>query len=224
MNSDISSETAQTVMKGHLVHQYRVCYAHSDTECNAQRRKRNTVSQPQDKVQSAYTATESTARDEEDDVGNVFFASGWTLSAAFQGTARPTGRRKSSADTSRLPRRTLTLLLNRGASSHYFDDKLDPSLNEKLLNNKPLEKSHKILTVGRHVLSETTMCTIQGKNHPHGRQQASSKTCRLGRTRGTQSFMKTATAAAQSRQQQFSVGTAWKANIHTRCTDTRRRQ
>ena len=55
------------------------------------------------------------------------------------------------------------MLMDSGTSGNYFDDELHPSLKHKLLNYKPLEKPHKILTAGRHVLSGTVTRTISGK-------------------------------------------------------------
>ena len=46
----------------------------------------------------------------------------------------------------------MTMLVDSGASGHYFDDELQPSLRDKLLNYKELEKPHKIVTAERHVL------------------------------------------------------------------------
>ena len=74
---------------------------HSDAECNAQKGKHNTKNQPQGELQSAHTATESTATEEEDDFGYAFVTSGWTPSAKFWGTAQTTKRRETSAGTSR---------------------------------------------------------------------------------------------------------------------------
>ena len=45
---------------------------HSDAECNAQKEKHNTENQPQGEVQSAHTATESTATEKEHDFGYYF--------------------------------------------------------------------------------------------------------------------------------------------------------
>ena len=155
---------------------------HCDAECNAQKEKHNTENQPQGEVQSAHTATESTATGEEDDFGYAFVTAGWTPSAEFQETAQPTEKRETSADTPRLAPKTLTMLMDSETSGHYFDDELHPGLKDKLLNYKPLEKPHKILTAGQHVLPGTATGTVSGKNHRHGRQQASGRTCRLGRT------------------------------------------
>ena len=49
---------------------------HSDAECNTQKRKHNTESQPQGKVQSTHTATESTATEDEEDHRFAFVTSG----------------------------------------------------------------------------------------------------------------------------------------------------
>ena len=136
---------------------------HSDAECNAQNGKHNTDNKPQGEVQSAHTATESTATEEEDDFGYAFVTSGWTPSAEFQETAQPTERRESSADTLRLAPKALTMLVDSETSGHYFDDELHPGLKDKLLNYKPLERPHKILTAGRHVLPGTATGTISGK-------------------------------------------------------------
>ena len=114
-------------------------------------------------MQSAHTATESTATEEKDDFGYAFVTSGWTPSAEYQETAKPTEGRETSADTSRLAPRTLTTLMDSGTSGHYFDDELRPGLKDKLLNYKPLERPHKILTAGRHVLPGTATGTISGK-------------------------------------------------------------
>ena len=46
----------------------------------------------------------------------------------------------------------LAMLVDSGASGHYFDDHLHPGLKDQLLNYKKLEKPHKIVTAGRHVL------------------------------------------------------------------------
>ena len=89
--------------------------------------------------------------------------SGWISSAEFQGTAQPTERRETNADTSRLAPKTLTMLVDSGTSGHYFDDELHPGLKDKLLNYKPLMKPHKILTTGRHGLPRTATGTISGK-------------------------------------------------------------
>ena len=40
----------------------------------------------------------------------------------------------------------MTMLVDSGASGHYFDNELQPSLRDKLLNYKELEKSHNIVT------------------------------------------------------------------------------
>ena len=121
---------------------------HSDAECNALKEKHNTENQPQGEVQSAHTSTESTATEEEDDFGYAFVTAGWTPSAEFQETAQPTERRETSADTSRLSPKILTMLMDSGTSGHYSDDELHPGLKDKLPNYKPLEKPHKILTAG----------------------------------------------------------------------------
>ena len=78
------------------------------------------------------------ATEEEDDFGYAFVASGWTPSAEFQGTAQPTEKMETSADTSRHAPKTLTMLVDSGASGQYFDDELHPGLKDKLLNCKPL--------------------------------------------------------------------------------------
>ena len=54
------------------------------------------------------------------------------------------------------------MLVDSGTSGHYFDE-LHPGLKDKLLNYKPLQKPHKILTAGRHVLPGTATGTISGK-------------------------------------------------------------
>ena len=62
-----------------------------DTQrCQVQRLKENhnTENQPQREVQSAHSATESTATEEEDDFGYAFLTSGWAPSAGVQGTAQ----------------------------------------------------------------------------------------------------------------------------------------
>ena len=135
---------------------------YSDAECNAQKWKHNTENQPQGKVQSAHTATESTAT-EEDDFGYAFVTSGWTPSAEFQETVQPNERKETSADTYRLGAKILTMLMDSGASGHYFDDELNPGLKAKLINYMPLERPRKILTAGPHVLPGTATCTISGK-------------------------------------------------------------
>ena len=106
----------------------------SDTECNAQKWKHNTENQPQAEVQSAHTATESTATEEEDDFRHAFVMSGWTPSAKLQGTSQPTERRETSADTSRRAPKPLSTLVDSGASGNDFDDELYPGLKDKLLN------------------------------------------------------------------------------------------
>ena len=134
---------------------------HSDDECNAKKEKHNTEDQPQGEVQTAHTATEST---EEDEFWYAFVTSGWTPSAEFQGTAQPTEGRETNADTCRLAPKTLNMLVDSGTPGHYFDDELHPGLTNNLLNFKPLEKPHKILTAERHVLPGTATGTISGKN------------------------------------------------------------
>ena len=90
---------------------------HSDAKCNAQKEKHNTENQPQGEVQSAHTATESTATEEEDDFGYAFVTGGWTPSAEIQKTA-PTERRETTADTSRLAPKTLIMLMDSGTPGH----------------------------------------------------------------------------------------------------------
>ena len=48
------------------------------------------------------------------------------------------------------------------ASGHYFDEALHPGLKDKQLNYKTLEKPHKIVTAGRHVLQGITTGTVSG--------------------------------------------------------------
>ena len=126
--------------------------------------KNNKENQPQGEVQIAHTATESTAPEKKGDFGYAFVTSGWTPSAEFRGTAQPTERRETSADTSRLSPKTSTMLVDSGASGHYFGDKIHPDLKDKLLNYKPLERPHTILTAGRHVPPGTATGTITGKS------------------------------------------------------------
>ena len=154
---------------------------HSDNECNAQKVEHNTENQPQGGVQSAHTATGST--EEEDDFGYVFVTSGWTPSAEFQGTAQPTERRETNADTSRLALKTVTMLVESGTSRHYFDDKLHPDLKDKLLNYKLATRETPQDTDRRTTRSTGNSDRYGfGKYHRHGRQQASGRTSRLGRT------------------------------------------
>ena len=134
---------------------------HSDDECNGQKGKHNTENQPQGQLQSAHAATESTAT-EEDDFEYAFVTSGWTPSAEVQETPPPTERRETSADTSRLAPKTVTMLMASGMSGHYFDDELDLGMKDNLLNYKPLERPHEILTEGRHVLQAAATGTISG--------------------------------------------------------------
>ncbi|CAN0393136.1 unnamed protein product, partial [Laminaria digitata] len=54
------------------------------------------------------------------------------------------------------------MLVDSGASGHYFDDELHPSLKDKLLNYKELERPHKMVTAGRHVLLGTATGTASG--------------------------------------------------------------
>ena len=66
----------------------------------------------------------------------------------------------------------MTMLVDSGASGHYFDNELQPSLRDKLLNYKELEKSHNIVTAGRNVLLGTATGTASGviideKGHRH---------------------------------------------------------
>ena len=55
------------------------------------------------------------------------------------------------------------MLEDSGASGPYFDDELHPGLKEKLLNYKPLERPHKVVTGGRHDLLGTATGTISKK-------------------------------------------------------------
>ena len=55
------------------------------------------------------------------------------------------------------------MLVDSGASEHYSNDELHPGPKDKLLNYKPLERPHKILTAGRHVLPGTATGTISAK-------------------------------------------------------------
>ena len=89
--------------------------------------------------------------------------SGWIPSAEVQETAQRTERRETSSDASRLTSETLTMLVDSGTSGHYFDGELHLGLKDNLLNCKPLERPHKILTAGRHVLEGTATGTILGK-------------------------------------------------------------
>ena len=89
--------------------------------------------------------------------------SGWTPSAEFQGTAQSTKRRETSADTPRLSPKPLTVLLESGASGHHFGDEFHSDPKDKQLKCKELERPHKILTAGRHVLPGTATGTISGK-------------------------------------------------------------
>ena len=117
----------------------------------------------QREVQSARTAIKSTATEEEDDFGYAFVTSGWTPSAEFQGTAQqPTNRRETSADSSRLAPKTLTMLVDSGASGHYFDDELQPGMKDKRLSNKLLERTHKMVIEGRQVLRQVLLATATG--------------------------------------------------------------
>ena len=154
---------------------------HSDAECNAQKMKRNTENQPQEEVHSAHTATESTAAEKED-FGYAFMTSGWSLSTNCQAIAQTTKSMEATADTPRLAPKPLTMLVESGASGHCFDDELHSDPKGKQLNLKALERPHKILTAGQHVLPGTATGTISKKIIIHGRQQASGRTCRLGRT------------------------------------------
>ena len=151
---------------------------HSDAECNAQKRKHNTENQPQGEVQSAHIATESTATE---DVGYTFVTAGWTLSTDCQATAQTTKSMEATADTPRLAPKPLTMLVENRASGDYFEDELHSDPKDTQLNCMALERPHKILTAGRQVLPGTATGMIS-ENHRHGRQQASGRTCRLGRT------------------------------------------
>ena len=89
----------------------------------------------------------------------------------FQGTAQPTERRKTSADTSKPAPKTLTMLVDSEESGHYFTDELHSGVKDKMIMYKPPERPHKILTAGRHVLSGAATGTISGKIvDTHGNQ------------------------------------------------------
>ena len=54
------------------------------------------------------------------------------------------------------------MLVDSGASGHYFDYQLHPGLKNQLLNYKELERPHKIGTARRHVLRGTATGTASG--------------------------------------------------------------
>ena len=56
----------------------------------------------------------------------------------------------------------LTMLVDSGASGHYFDYQLHPGLKDQLVNYKELEKPRKLVTAGRHVLRRTATGTAPG--------------------------------------------------------------
>ena len=57
---------------------------------------------------------------------------------------------------------TMTMLVDSGASAHYFDDELHPGLKDQLLNHTKLDGPHKMVTAGRHVLLGTATGTASG--------------------------------------------------------------
>ena len=69
---------------------------------------------------------------------------------------------EATADTPRLAPKPLTMLVENGASGHHFDE-LHSDPKDKQLNCKALERPHKILTAGRHVLLRTATGTTSGK-------------------------------------------------------------
>ena len=156
-----SKKERSATPKGCSLHNFTT---HSDAECNAQKGKHNTENQPQGEVQSAHTATLSTATEKEDDFGYAFVTSGWTPSAEFQGTTQPTKKRDADADTPRLSPKPLTMLVESGASGHHFHHELHSNPKDKQLKCKALERPHKILAAERHALPRTATGAISGKN------------------------------------------------------------
>ena len=67
----------------------------------------------------------------------------------------PTG--ESGPDTNRM-----TMLIDSGASEHYFDDELHPGRKDNVLSYKGLERPYKIVIAGRHVLLGTATGTESG--------------------------------------------------------------
>ena len=146
----------------------------SDAECNVQKRKRSTENLPQGEVRSAHTETESTATEEED-FGYAFVTSGWTLSTDVQATVQTTKSRQATTDTLRLPPKPLTMLVDSGASGHYFDDELHLNPKDNLLKCMTLERTDRkttgfdkgINTVGKKHRAEHAGLIVPGVCLPY---------------------------------------------------------
>ena len=78
-------------------------------------------------------------------------------------TAQTTESSEVTADTPKFAPKPSTMLVESGASGHCLDDEFQSDPKNKHLNCKALERPHKILTAGPHVLPETATRTISGK-------------------------------------------------------------
>ena len=54
------------------------------------------------------------------------------------------------------------MLVDSGAPGHYYDDELQPGMKDKLLSNKLLERTHKMVIAGRQVLRQVLLGTATG--------------------------------------------------------------